>query len=258
MNCKAVSTPLEQNIKLRSDHGTKEVNGTLHPQLVGSLNYLTTTRLEIAYAVSILSQFMAKPHESHWITAKRVLRYLKGTINFGVEYTNACNVELIGHSHSDWARNPDDRKSTIAYVFNIGSGAISWSSKKQATFSVSSTEVEYKALCSGTCEAIWLRRILEEVGEGQQEPTVIRCDNRTTIKLGNNPVCHARSKHIDTQYHFVREKVQSKEISLMYCNTNENVTGIFTKPLGKAKIEFCRSKLCVVEIQDYIVSLDET
>ena len=117
---------------------------------------------------------------------------------------------------------------------------------------MSSTEAEYKALCSDTCKAIWLRRILEDVGEGQQEPIVIRCDNQSTIKLGNNLVCHASSKHIYTQYHFVREKVQSKEISLMYCNTNENVAHIFTKPLEKEKFEFCRSKLCVVENQDFM------
>eukprot|EP00253_Pinus_taeda_P023259 PITA_23259 len=168
-----VSTPLEQNIKLRSDDGTKEVNGTMYRQLVGSLNYLTTTRPDISYVVSILSQFMAKPDESHWIAAKRVLRYVKGTINFGIEYTNACNVEVTGHSDSDWAGNPDDKKSTTGYVFNIGSRAISWSSKKQATVSFSSTEAEFKALCSGTCEAIWLRIILEDVGEGQQKPTMI-------------------------------------------------------------------------------------
>lgn len=99
--CKGVSTPLEQNIKLRSDDGTKEVNGILYRQLLGSLNYLTTTRPGIAYAVSILSQFMAKPHESHWIATKMILRYLKGTINFGIEYTNACNVELTSHYDSD-------------------------------------------------------------------------------------------------------------------------------------------------------------
>lgn len=213
--CKVVSTPLEQNIKFRSEDEKKEVNGTLYRQLVGSLNYLTTTRPDIAYAVSILSQFMANPHEIHWIAAKRVLRYLKGTINFGIEFTNACNVELTGHSDSDWDGNIDDRKSTTGYLLNIRSGAISWSNKKHATISLSSIEVEYKVLCSATCQAIWLKRIFEDVGEGQQEPTIIRCDNQSTIKLGNNPICHARSKHIDTQYHYVRENVQSKEISLI-------------------------------------------
>ena len=126
-------------------------------------------------------------------------------------------------------------------MFNIDSGPISRSSKKQPTVSLSSTEAEYKALCSATCEAIWLRRILEDVGETQQAPTVIRCDNQSTTKLVDSHVYHARSKNIETQHHFVREKVQSKEIGLTYCNTDENVADIFTKPLGKAKFEICRS-----------------
>eukprot|EP00253_Pinus_taeda_P006029 PITA_06029 len=162
------------------------------------------------------------------------------------------------YSDSDWAGNPDDRKSTTGYVFNIGSGPISWSSKKQPTISLSSTEVEYKALCSATYEAIWLRRILEYVGETKQAPTVIRCDNQSTIKLVNNPIYHARTKHIETQDHFVREKLQSKEIDLSYCNTSENVADIFTKPLGKAKFEICRNKLYIVENPNYVVSLAET
>jgi hypothetical protein len=90
--------------------------------LVGSLNYLTTTRLDIAYSVSILSQFMAKPHDNHWKEAKRVIQYLKGTVDFGIEYTNHLNVELIGYSDSDWTGDPDDRKSTTGYAFSIGSG----------------------------------------------------------------------------------------------------------------------------------------
>jgi hypothetical protein len=100
---------------------------------------------------------MAKPHESHWLATKRVLRYLKGTANFGIKYTNEFDVKLTGYSDSDWAGNPDDRKSTTGYTFNIGSGIVSWSNKKQPIVSLSSTEVEYKALCSATCEAVWLR-----------------------------------------------------------------------------------------------------
>jgi hypothetical protein len=118
--CKAMSTPLEQNAKLYNEDGSKKVDGTLYRQLVGSLNYLTTTRPYIAYSVNILSKFMAKPLESHSKDAKKVLLYLKGTVNFGVMYTNDCDVELMGYSDSNWARNPDDRKSTSGYAFNIG------------------------------------------------------------------------------------------------------------------------------------------
>ena len=126
---------------------------------------------------------MAKPHENHWKVAKRVHRYLKGTIDFGIEYTNDFDVELIGFSDSDWAGDPNDRNSTIGYAFSIGSGIVTWSSKKQPTVSLSSTEAEYKSLCTTICEAIWLRRILEDVGEKQKVPTIIQCDNQSSIKL---------------------------------------------------------------------------
>jgi hypothetical protein len=137
--CKAMSTPLEQNEKLYSEDGTKEEDGTLYRQLVGSLNYLTTTRTYIAYSVRILSRFMAKPSESHWKVAKKVLCYLKGTIHFGIMYTDEFDVDLTGFSDSDWAGNPDDRRSTLGYAFHIGSGVVSWSSKKHPIVSLSST-----------------------------------------------------------------------------------------------------------------------
>ena len=245
--CKEASTPLEQNVKLSSVDETKEVNGTLYRQLVGSLNYLTTTRPDISYSVNILSQFMAKPLKSHWIAAKKVIHYLKGTVNFGLMYADNCDVELTGYSNLDQVGDIDDRKSTSRYVFNIGSGVMSWSSKKQPTVSVSSIEVEYKALCNATCEVVWLRRILEDIGNKQIKPTILKCDNQSFIKLAHNPIYHARTKHIEIQHHFVREKIQSKEIDLVYCNTTDNVTDIFTKPLGKINIEKCRKQLGVVE-----------
>jgi hypothetical protein len=106
-----------------------------------------------------------KPHESHWNAAKVVLRYLNGTLDYGIKYTDASDVELIGYSDSDWAGNKDDQRSTSGYAFSIRSRVVSWSSKKQPTVSFSSTEAEYKALCAATCEVVWLRRLLQYVGE---------------------------------------------------------------------------------------------
>eukprot|EP00253_Pinus_taeda_P029516 PITA_29516 len=230
--CKTSATPLQQNLKLSSDDGTKQVDATLYRQLVGSLIYLTTTRPDLAYSVSVMSQFMSRPLDSHWNAAKCVLRYLSGTCNYGLLYIDISDVTLAGYSDSDWAGNLDDRRSITGYAFSIGSGVISWSSKKQSTVALSSCEVEYQALCAATCKAIWLRRLLSDTGEGQKEATSIKTDDQSTIKLAYNPVFHKNTKHIDTQFHFVREKIQSKEICVDYCNTCDNVADIFTKPLG--------------------------
>ena len=133
---------------------------------------------------------MVKPLERHWNATKAILSYLKGTLDYGIKYTDAFDVELTGYSDSDWAGNPDDRRSTTGYAFGIGSGVVSWSSKKQLTVSLSSTEAEYKALCATTCEAAWLKRLLQDVGNEQNEPTMIKCDNQSSIKLANNLIFH--------------------------------------------------------------------
>eukprot|EP00253_Pinus_taeda_P029133 PITA_29133 len=214
--CRSTATHLQQNLKLSSDDGTKEVDATMYIHLVGSLIYLTTTRPDLAYSVSVLSEFMLKLLESHWIAAKSMLRYLCGTIHFG-------------------------------YAFNIGSGVIAWSSKKQSTVAFSSCEAEYQALCAATCEAIWLRRLLKYAGKEQKQPTSIKSDNQGTIKLAYNLVFHKNTKHIDTQFHFVREKIQSNEIEVEYCKTCDNVADIFTKPLARVKFELFRKMLGVQE-----------
>eukprot|EP00253_Pinus_taeda_P015549 PITA_15549 len=154
-------------------------------------------------------------------------------------------LEKFGFSDSDWAGNLDDRKSIIDYAFNIGYGVIAWSSKKQSTIALSSCEAEYQALCVATCEAIWLRRLLNDVGQEQKNSTSIKSDNQSTVKLAHNPVFHKNTKHIDTQLHFIREKVQSKEIIVEYCKTCDNVADIFTKPLARVKFELFRGMLGV-------------
>ena len=131
---------------------------------------------------------------------------------------------------------------------------MSWSSKKQPMVSFSSTEDEYKTLCSATYEEIWLR-ILEDVGEKKKVPTIIKFDNQSSIKLANSPVYHARSKHSETHYHFVRENIQSNEIDVLYCNTNDNVVDIFTKPLGKAKFVIYRDIIGILWVSYLRVSV---
>ena len=126
---------------------------------------------------------------------------------------------------------------------NIRSRVITWSSKKHNTISLFSAEAKYQAMCATTCEAVWLWRLLQDVGEEQRDTTIIRCDNHSSIKHANNPVFHKNTKHIDTQFHFVREKFQSKEIHLVYCKTFHNVVDIFTKPLGRIKFEIFREML---------------
>eukprot|EP00253_Pinus_taeda_P019708 PITA_19708 len=149
------------------------------------------------------------------------------------------------YSDSDWAGNLDNRRSIAGYAFSIGSGVISWCSKKQSTVALSSCEAEYQASCSATCEAIWLRRLLSDAGKGKKAATSIKADNQSTIKLAYNPVFHKNTKHIDTQFHFVREKIQCKEICVDYCNTCDNLADIFTKPLGRIKFELLRGMLGV-------------
>eukprot|EP00253_Pinus_taeda_P002810 PITA_02810 len=205
--CRSAVTHLQQNLKLCSDNGTKVVDATMYRQLVGSLIYLTTTRLDLAYSVSVLSQFMLKPCESHWVVAKSVLRYLCGTVNYGILYTEAFDIILVGFSDLDWAGNLDDQRSITGYAFIIGFGVIAWSSKKQSTIDLSSCEAKYQALCAMTCEAIWLKRLLNGARKEQKNSTSIKSDNQSTIKLAYNPVFNKNTKHIDTQFHFIREKL---------------------------------------------------
>lgn len=144
-------------------------------------------------------------------------------------------MKLIGYSDSDWAGSLDDRKSTSAYVFTLGSGVISWSSKKQSTVALSSTEVEYVSLTSAACQAIWLRRLLADFLQVQQEATELYCDNISAIRMTQAPVYHGRTKHIEIRHHFIRELVENGQITVTFCGTNQQMADIPTKSLASGK-----------------------
>ena len=166
----------------------------------------TATRTDIAAVVGVLSGYMSS--KDHWIGVKRVLRYLKGTLKYGLKFYTAHGEEpeLFCHSDGDWAGDVDPRRSTSAYVFQIGSSIVSWSSKKQATVAKTSTEAEYVALSSGTQEAVWLRRVMEDLGRQMDTATTIYEDNLGAIELANNAKHHNRTKDIDICHHlFAKE-----------------------------------------------------
>ncbi|MCO5606455.1 hypothetical protein L7F22_060643 [Adiantum nelumboides] len=144
-----------------------------------------------------------------------------------------------------WGGSIEDRRSTSGYCCSLGSGMITWSSKKQPTIALSSTEAEYRGVANVTCEVIWLRSMLEDIGINISTPTKIFCDNLSSIYLANNPILHARTKHIEVHYHFTREKVLEGKVTLIHCSTDNQVADIFTKPLSIAKFHMLKNKLLV-------------
>jgi len=230
-------------LKLSKEDSSKDFDPSVYNSIVGSLMYLTATRPDIMYAVSLISRFMEKPKETHWQAAKRIMRYVKGTKRYGIFYTVSECSDLVGYTDSDWAGSVDDRKSTSGYVFHIGSGAISWASKKQPIVALSTAEAEYVAATAAACQAIWMRRMLRSLCQEQATTTIIFCDNSSAIALSKNSVFHKRTKHIDTKFHYIRELVNNGEIILQHCRTQEQVADILTKPLDQKSFEFLRKLL---------------
>ena len=172
---------------------------------------------------------------------------MQGTIEYGLFYKKG---DLFGFTDSDYAGDLDDRKSIASYVFMMGSIVVSWSSKKQLIVILSTTEVELVAATAFSCQAIWLRKILEELHFKQQEPTILYCDNSSIIKLSKNPILHGRSKHIDVKYHFLRNHTKDGVSDPVYCESEDQVADIFTKPLKLLAFQKLRKLLGVFTLQD--------
>ncbi|KAM1182925.1 hypothetical protein ACFX19_001361 [Malus domestica] len=188
---------------------------------------------------------MENPTTTHLKTAKRILRYLKGTVNFGLFYSSSSNYKLVGYSDSDWAGDSDDRKSTTGFVFFMGDTAFTWMSKKQPIVTLSTCEAEYVVATSCVCHAIWLRNLLKELSIPQEELTEIYVDNKSAIALAKNPVFHDRSKHIDTRYHYIRECITRNDVQVEYVKSQDQVADIFTKPLKQEDFVRLRNSIGV-------------
>ncbi|GKU98369.1 hypothetical protein SLEP1_g11381 [Rubroshorea leprosula] len=195
-------------------------------------------------------RFLENPQQSHMQVAKRIMRYLKGTLNYGLFYSSTDNCAIIGYSDSDWAGDLDDRKSTSGYCFNFGATSFSWSSKKQSVVALSTCEAEYVAAASSACQAIWLLNLMNQIYAPMKGPMKIFVDNVSAIDLAKNPITHGRSKHIDVRFHFLRDQVGKKAIELVYCKSENQVADILTKPLKFEAFIKLRSMLGMTTLSD--------
>ena len=173
--------------------------------VVGALQYLTWTIPDIAFAVNQVCQFMHNLTTAHWSAVKRILRYVKGTINHGLLFTKSSSLALTCFSDADWVGNPDNRRYTIGLYVFIGNNLISWSAKKQHTVAKSSTESEYKSLAHSAAELSWILYILEDLHIPMVQTPLVWCDSVGAISLASNLIFHARTKHIEVDYHYIRE-----------------------------------------------------
>jgi hypothetical protein len=249
-HCKPVTTPLAAYEKL-SDHTGRPLSAeesTKYRSIVGALQYVTLTRLDIAYSVNKVCQFLHAPSSEHLTAVKRIIRYLKYTIDTGIRFEKSGSMLVSAFSDLDWAGDCDDRPSTSGFAVYLGKNLVSWSARKQPTVSRSSTEAEYKALANATVELMWVQTLLKELRVPSPSSARIWCDKICATYLTANPVFHGRTKHVKVDFHFVRERVANKLLDVRLISTDDQVADGFTKPLMTKKLVLFRNNLNLIKL----------
>lgn len=203
--CNPTRYPMDPKEKIDKDEGGKVVDATHYRRIIGGLRYLVHTRPDIAYSVGIASRYMERPTSIHLNAVKRILRYVQGTLQYGLVYTkNSGNNVVTGFTDSDLTGDLDDRRSTGGMCFYLNDNLITWVSQKQRCVALSSCEAEFMAATAAACQAIWIQNILSQITGVGTSPVVLFIDNKSALDLAKNAVFHGRSKHIHVRYHFVR------------------------------------------------------
>ena len=223
------------------------VNKGRYQRLVGRLIYLSHTRPDIAYVVSVVSKFMHNPSKQHMDVVVRILRYLKSAPGKDLLFSKHGNTDILGYSDSDWAGKGDRRSMSTYLTFVIGN-FVTWKSKKQKVVSLSSVEVEYRAMMKGICELLWLKRLMGELGFSYEKPMKFFCDNQSEIKIVENLVQHDRMKHVEIDRNFIHEKLENKEIEVPYVSTKGQLADMLTNALSNLAFADSLIKLGVYDI----------
>ncbi|GJY44528.1 ribonuclease H-like domain-containing protein [Tanacetum coccineum] len=242
--CNPCKTPVDTESKLGPD-GEPVSDPTLYRSLAGALQYLTFTRPDLSYAVQQVCLYMHDPRDPHFTALKRILRYVRGTIDHGLQLHVSSTAQLTAYTDADWAGCPVTRRSTSGYCVFLGDNLLSWSAKRHVTLSRSSAEAEYRGVANVVAETAWLRNLLLELHAPLSTATIVYCDNVSVVYLSTNPVQHQRTKHIEIDIHFVRDYVASGQVRVLHVPSRYQYADIFTKGLPSALFLEFRSSLNV-------------
>ena len=248
LHCPSSSSPLDPTVKLKAKEGPVLSDPTFYRKLVGKLNFLTNTRLDISYAVQHLSQFLQDPREPHLHAAFHLLRYKKKDPTLGIFMSNNHDCKVRAFCDSDWAACPDSRRSVSGYIVLLGNTPISWKSKKQEVVSLSSAEAEYRALRKVVGELVWLNRLFEELAVPTSTPYEVFCDSQSALHIARNLVLLERTKHIEVDCHFIRNKLHDGLMTLHHVTTTDQIADVLTKALTGIKHSAILNKLDVRSI----------
>ncbi|GKA93580.1 retrovirus-related pol polyprotein from transposon TNT 1-94 [Tanacetum coccineum] len=241
-SCDRVDTPMVEKSKLDEDKDGKAVDPSHYRGMIGTLLYLTASRPDLQFPICMCARYQAWPTEKHLHAVKMIFRYLRGTVNRGLWYPKDSSIALTAFANVDHVGCQDTRRSTSGSIQFLGDRLVSWSSKRQKSAAISTTEAEYIAMSGCCAQILWMRSQLTDYGLGFNKIPMY-CDNKSAIALSCNNVQHSRSKHIDIRFHFIKEHVENGVIELYFVNTKYQLADIFTKALARERIEFLINKL---------------
>lgn len=239
-----VSTPIGRE---DNDEGEKVTAKVPYREAVGSLMYLTTaTRPDVAFAVNKAARAMENPTNHDWNQVKRIFRYLKSTVNYGIVFRNGQGLKV--YSDADYAGDKKTRRSTTGVIATFNDGAVSWTSQLQKSVATSTTEAEIIAASEGAKDLIWLKRLLSELLETVEKSPTLYIDNVGALKLAKNPEYHRRSKHIEVRHFYVRERFLDGDLELEHIDGTNQLADLLTKPLERVRFEMLRERIGIQKI----------